>query len=233
MSLRIHVAVASACAAVLTSSSAFAHVSVSSPAFAKQSALLTFSIGHGCEGADSSQLDITIPESVTSVRAMPSLFGAVEIQKNAAGTVTHVIWTNPAPRKADDLFYQAAIRATMPDAPFTTLLFPAKQTCKAADGKESTVDWVATPEQVANAKQGEEPEPAPAVAILPLRKSGWNKFTVKSKLSDLTIFDDAEIVWAGEAAYSGNTSTQDQIKNEDGVSELKEIAAGTEIWVKY
>src|SRR5436305_1896738 len=59
----------------------------------------------------------------------------------------------------------------------------------------------ATPEQIANAKEGEEPEPAPAVAILPVRKGGWNKFTVKSKLTDLTVFDDAEIVWAGDAAY--------------------------------
>jgi uncharacterized protein YcnI len=233
MSLRIHVAVASACAAVLSTSPALAHVSVNSPAYAKQSALLTFSIGHGCEGADTSKLDITIPDSVTSVRAMPSLFGAVEVQKDDAGVVTHVVWTNTNLRKSDELFYQVAIRGTMPDAPFSSVLFPAKQTCKAADGKETTVDWAATAEQVANAKEGEEPEPAPAVTILPVRKVGWNKFTVKAKLSDLSVFDDAEIVWAGDAAYSGNPTTQEQIKNEDGVSELKEIAANTEIWVKY
>lgn len=233
MSVRSYVAMTCAGAVALSSSLAFAHVSVSSPGFANQSQLLTFGIGHGCEGADTSKLEVTIPSSVTSVRVVPNVFGPVEIKKDDAGNVTGVIWTNPQPRAADEMYYQLSIRAKLPDAPFTSVLFPAKQTCKDKDGKESVVDWKATPEEVAAAKEGEEPEPAPAVLIVPVRKLGWNKFTIKDKLTDLTAFDDAQIVWSGAAAYSSNPATKDQIKNEDGVTELKEIAAGAEVWVKY
>jgi uncharacterized protein YcnI len=233
MSVRSYVAVTSVCAATLTSSLAFAHVGVTSPGFANQTQVLTFSVGHGCEGADTSRIEVSIPDSVTSVRAVPNVFGSVEVKKDDNLVVKSVVWTNPQPKAADDFYYQLQIRAKLPDAPFTTLLFPTKQTCKDAEGKEIVVDWNATPEQAAAASDSEEVPPAPAVAILPVRKLGWNKFTVKEKLTDLTVFNDAQIVWAGDAAYSSNPATQEQIKNEDGVSELKEIAANTDIWVKY
>jgi hypothetical protein len=98
---------------------------------------------------------------------------------------------------------------------------------------ESVVEWKALPDEIAAAQKGEEPEPAPALAILPARAPGWNKFTVAQKVTDLSVFKDALIVWAGDAAYSANPATADQIKSEDGVTELKEIATGAEIWVKY
>ena len=234
MSVRSYVAVTSAAAAALSSGLAFAHVGVTSPGYANQTQVLTFSVGHGCEGADTSKIEVTIPESVTSVRGVPNVFGSVEVKKDDAGVVTSVVWTNPQPKASDDYYYQLQIRAKLPDAPFTTVLFPTKQTCKDKDGKEIIADWKATPEETAAAGDSEDgPLPAPAVSILPARKLGWNKFTVKSKLTDLTVFDDAQIVWAGDAAYSSNPATQEQIKNEDGVTELTEIAANTDIWVKY
>ena len=233
MSVRLYVAVTSAAAAALSSGLAFAHVGVTSPGFANQTQVLTFSVGHGCEGADTSRIEVTIPEGVTSVRAVPNVFGAVEVKKDDTGVVKSVVWTSSQPRASDDFYYQLQIRAKLPDAPFTTLLFPTKQTCN-NDGNEIISDWSATPEEAEAAGDSEEgPLPAPTVAILPARKPGWNKFSVKSKLTDLTVFDDAQIVWAGDAAYSSNPATQEQIKNEDGVSELKEIAANTDIWVKY
>ena len=234
MSVRSYVAVTSAAAAVLSSGLAYAHVGVTSPGFANQTQVLTFSVGHGCEGADTSRIEVTIPESVTQVRGVPNTFGAVEVKRNDANVVTSVVWTNPEPKAADLYYYQLQIRAKLPDAPFTTVLFPTKQTCKDKDGNEIVADWRATPEEAEAAGDSEEgPLPAPAVAILPARKLGWNKFNVKSKLTDLTVFDDAQIVWAGDAAYSSNPATQEQIKNEDGVTELKEIAANTDIWIKY
>jgi uncharacterized protein YcnI len=208
-------------------------VGVSSPGFANQTQVLTFSVGHGCEGADTSKIEVAIPDSVTSVRGVPGTFGQVEVVKDDANVVKSVVWTNAQPKAADDYYYQLQIRAKLPDAPFTTVLFPTKQTCKDKEGKEIVVEWKATPEEAAAASDTEEVPPAPALAILPVRQLGWNKYTVKTKLTDLTVFDDAQIVWAGDAAYSSNPATQDQIKNEDGVSELKEIAANTDIWVKY
>src|SRR5262245_34094242 len=135
MSVRSYVAISAAAAAVFSSGLAFAHVGVTSPGFANQNQVLTFSVGHGCEGADTTKVEVKIPESVTSVLALPSVFGPVEIKKDSAGTVTSVIWTNAQPRAADEVYYQVAIRAKLPDAPFTTVLFPTTQTCK-KNGKD-------------------------------------------------------------------------------------------------
>jgi uncharacterized protein YcnI len=213
---------------------AFAHITLTGPGYAGQTQLLTFNVGHGCEGSDTYSVEVTIPKEVTTVRAMPSVFGEAEVVADDAGVVSSVKWTKAAKIKAkDDQFYQVAIRIGVPMTPFVTLLFPAKQTCRAADGTEKVVDWAATAEQVAAAKQGEEPEPAPALVVLPPRSTGWNKFTSKTKITDLSIFDDAQIVWVGDAAYSKNAVTADLIKAEDGVTPLTEIAANAEIWVKY
>jgi uncharacterized protein YcnI len=195
--------------------------------------VLTFGIGHGCAGADTVKLEIAIPESVTSVRAMPSAsFGDATVNYNDAKVITSISWSKDKARAIDDQYYQMAIRITVPDAPFTTLYFPAKQTCRAADGKETVVEWSALP--IADSSDSSEAsEPAPALNILPVRSPGWNKFTVPSDIKDLTVFNDAQIVWSGDAAYSGNPATQEQIKSEDGVSTLTEIKSGSEIWVKY
>jgi uncharacterized protein YcnI len=210
-----------------------AHVSLAGPGFAGQNQVLTFSIGHGCEGADSYKLSVAIPKEVTSVRGMPSAWGDADVQTDDTGAVTAVAWTKKDVRPQDDQFYQMSIRIGVPNLPFQTLYFPATQSCRSADGVESVVEWKALPEEIASAPKGMEPEPAPALAILPRRAPGWNKFTVPSKLTDLSVFKDALIVWAGDAAYSANPATAEQIKNENGVTELEEITAGTDIWVKY
>lgn len=214
---------------------AFAHVSISSgPGYAGTSQIVTFGVGHGCEGSDTYSVEVTIPKEVTTVRALPSAFGEAEVVADDAGIVTAVKWTKAGKIHAqDDQYYQLGIRIGVPKTPFVTLLFPTKQTCRAADGSEKVVDWKATPAEVAMAKEGEEPEPAPALVILPPRANGWNKFTAAAKITDLSIFDDAQIVWVGDAAYSKNDLTKELIKNEDGVTELTEIAANAEIWVKY
>ncbi len=219
---------------LLVAPTAFAHVSIGGPGYAGTSQVVTFGVGHGCEGADTYSVEVTIPKEVTTVRAMPSTFGNAVVTADDTGIVTSVKWTKAAAvSPQDDQYYQLAIRIGVPKTPFTTLLFPTKQTCRKGDGTESVVDWKATPEEVAAAKEGEEPEPAPALVILPVRAGGWNKFKVPSKITDLAIFDDAQIVWVGDAAYSSNETTKELIKSEDGVTELTEIAANAEVWVKY
>lgn len=213
---------------------ASAHISLSGPGYAGQTQVVTFGVGHGCEGADTYKVEVTIPKEVTTVRGLPSTFGEADVIADDAGVVTAVSWTKSGKVRAqDDQYYQLSIRIRVPDAPFTTLYFPAKQTCRAEDGTETVVDWAALPAEVEAAKEGEEPEPAPDLRIVPVRTSGWNKFTVKEKIEDLSVFDDAQIVWSGDAAYSKNPVTADLIESEDGVSELTSIAAGAEIWVKY
>lgn len=214
----------------LFAGTAAAHVAADGPAVAGENQVLSFSIGHGCEGDDTVRLEITIPEEVTGVRAMRSLPGEqgnIQLNTNDAGIVTSVVWTKGEARAADDLRYTGiSIRASMPDSPpFTTLLFPAQQTCLAEDGTESTVDWAAAP--------GETGNPAPSVTLLPAKAPGWNQYETTVAIDDLSVFDGAEIVWVGDAAYSANPTLMGMIESEDGVSVLSTIESGSTIWVKY
>jgi uncharacterized protein YcnI len=221
------------CALASLASVALAHVSVTSPGFAGTNQILTFGVGHGCEGADTVELRVDIPEEVVSVRALPSAWGEAVLTKNDEDLVTAVTWSKADARPADDSYYQFAIRVGIPDAPFTTLIFPATQTCRTADGEEIVAEWSALPAEVEAAGMDEEVLEAPAVHVLPPRRPGWNKYTVADDITDLSVFDDAQIVWSGDAAYSANEATKALIEDEDDVEVLEEIEAGAEIWVKY
>ncbi|MES1172243.1 MAG: DUF1775 domain-containing protein [Bacteroidota bacterium] len=215
---------------------AVAHISVASgPGFAAATQEIAFGVGHGCAGADTYRVRIEIPAGVTSVRAVRSDFGKTTVEKDAAGLVTAVVWqkADADALDADTNYYKLVLRLKVPDQPFTSLYFPAHQTCRAATGTLSVVDWVglptATPVDGAAAE-----EPAPALLILPARRAGWNKFTVPAAVADLSVpFADALIVWKGSAAYSSNPATADQIKATSAVSTLTSLAAGDQIWVKY
>jgi uncharacterized protein YcnI len=218
----------------LVPASAMAHISVASGSgLANTTQEIAFSVGHGCEGKDTYSVKVDIPAGVTSVRPLRSDFGKVSVEKNAAGDVIAVIW-----QKADqDLlasdfgYYKLSVRLKLPNQPFTTLYFPTHQTCKASDGTLLTTHWIGTS---GHSGGSEAEEPAPAVQIVPARKTGWNKFTVPAAVPDLSLFfGDAQIVWKGTAAYSSNPATTELAKATSGVSELTSLQAGDEIWVKY
>ena len=219
----------------LVAATAAAHVSVTGPGIAGSSQILTFNVAHGCSGADTVALEVMIPSEIFSVRAMPNVFGKVTVHKDDADVVTSVEWTKDDAdvHDVDELYYQLALRVGIPDAPFTSLMFTAKQTCRDAEGTETVVNWAATPEEIENAPAGEEPEPAAVLMIVPPRAPGWNRYEASAKITDLSVFDDAQIVWVGDAAYSANPATMEMIESEDDVTVLTEIKAGAEIWVKY
>ncbi|MDB4976607.1 MAG: hypothetical protein JWN48_4948 [Myxococcaceae bacterium] len=224
-------------ATALSPTLALAHISlVSGPGYANTTQELTFGVGHGCSGSDTYSVKIDIPAGVTSVRAETSGLGNVSVQRDAMLNVTSVTWqkADADVLKSDDNYYKLTIRVKVPNAPFTTVYFPAHQTCRAADGTTlPVVDWVATAETPAD-DAGPAAEPAPALVILPARQPGWNKFTVPVAVADLSkLFGDAQIVWKDTAAYSANTTTADQIKSTAGVSVLTTLAAGDTVWVKY
>lgn len=220
-------------AALLVSSSALAHVSVSNPGIAGTQQVITFGVGHGCEGADTVSIEVSIPEEVTQVRVLvgPAGFGNPEITRNDADLITKVKWTKAEALPGDDMYYQFGLRVRVPDRPFTTLLFPTLQTCVNEDGEELTANWALSPEEAAEG--GDHALEAPALRVLPARKGGWNKYTVPRRITDLSIFDDAQIVWHGDKAYSSNAATQALIESDDSVDELTEIPANAEIWVRY
>lgn len=221
-------------AAILCSvTSTSAHVSISSgPATAGGRAIVTFSVGHGCEGADTTLVNVDIPSEVTSVRGMPSFFGSADVQLDDSGAPSHVVWTKDEIRDADDQYYELSMRINVPDAPFSVLYFPVLQGCRDADGMEYATDWAAMP---GDESEGDsEDEPAAELVIMPARHSGWNKYVVPTDITDLELFfSDAEIVWSGDAAFSANPTTAAMIEDDEDVEVLGEIGEGAEIWVKY
>lgn len=220
-------------AVLLAHAVADAHVSVASgPAAANTSQEITFGVGHGCDQSDTYQVTVDIPAGVTSVRGMSSDFGAVSYTKDNAGNVTSVTWKKPDASlyPSDSQYYKLTLRARTPNAPFTKLLLVTHQTCKDTNGVLTTVDWSLPPDSDAGG------EPAPILYLLPAKSPGWNKWTVPVAVStkDLKeLFRDAHIVWRGTAAYSSNAATLAQIKSEQGVTELTDLKANDEIWVRY
>jgi uncharacterized protein YcnI len=221
-------------AALLTPAISSAHISVASGVgFANTTQVVSFGVGHGCEGADTYKVRIEIPASVTSVRPEWSDFGKVSIEKDATGAVKAVVWQKPeqALLDADISYYTLKIRMKVPNQPFTALYFPTYQTCKASDGTLSHADWVGVPD---GAGGSTAPEPAPVLQIVPARKAGWNKLTVPSAIPDLSVyFGDALIVWKGTAAYSSNATTMELVKATPGTTELTALQANDEVWVRY
>ena len=203
-----------------------AHVKLlTSPVYAGTTQELIFTIEHGCSGTDTVSLQVRIPDGVTSVRGQDAVWGKAVVVKDAtSGNVTSVTWSKTDALPADVLFYRVSISAKLPASPFTPVYFPAVQTCQAADGTQTTVEWTSLTT---------DGEPAPMAFLLPARTPGWNKFTVGQHLTDLTVFKDAQIVWAGSAAYSANPVVMSLISQEPNTQVLSDIAAGTDIWVKY
>ena len=218
--------------AVFAPSIAHAHVSIASgPAFANASQEVSFGVGHGCAGADTVMVSVEIPAGVTSVRPETSDFGQVDVETDAAGSIVLLTWKKAAERvlAADTQYYKLSVRLKTPDLPFSTLHFPAHQTCRASDGTETVVDWVGIDEA-----EGSGVEPAPALRVVPARFPGWNKYTLAQPVDDLSaFFGDAQIVWSGNAAYSVNPTTLALIGSTEGVTSLATLAAGDEVWVRY
>ena len=217
--------------AAVFASAAQAHVSIASgPAFANTTQEVTLGVGHGCDGADTYRVQVEIPAGVSSIRPETSDFGQVDVETDAAGTVVAVTWTKAegSVLDADTQYYKLLLRLKAPDQPFTTLYFPARQTCRTADGAETVVDWVGIDQTDSTV------EPAPALRVLPARFPGWNKFTVATPVDDLkSFFSDAQIVWSGSKAYSVNPTTVELIGATAGASLLSSLSTGDQIWVKY
>lgn len=230
--MRVSLGIVAALATAAIAVPAQAHIAVASGnAIANKSAVVTFSVGHGCTGADTYAVTIDIPPGTTSVRPMFSDFGATSVTLDMNNAVTSVTW-----QKSDDTllptdinFYELSVRLKPANAPFTTAYFKAHQTCKAANGMLTTVEWTALP--------GEMGEPAPALNLVPAHLPGWNKFIMPFHVDDALLpvfFGDALIVWRGNDAFSVNTATMDLIGSTPGVSVITGgVHPDDEVWVRY
>ena len=160
LSLRRPAAAAAAFLALTTM--AFAHVTIApSTAASGASARLVFTVPHGCSGATTTGLAVTIPEGLSRPSRSRKPGWQVEIKKAAyaksykvygeaitAGAV-EIAWTGGS--LPDDEFDEFVISGTLQgfEAP-ARLAFPATQTCGAVH-----VDWIV----------GDAKHPAPGIDV--------------------------------------------------------------------
>lgn len=220
-----------------------AHIGIVGVGVAGTNQIVEFTIGHGCAGLDTLELRVEIPGAITSVRALPSEFGDVTVERDEADIVTAITWSRPleALAERDEFYYRLPVRIRIPNAPFTELPFRAIQTCSSVDGSEVVMSyWTAWGDDeddhghAHKHHEGPEPGPAAVLRVVPARVPGWNRYTVPTGVTALgDFFRDARIVWSGTQAFSANAVVAEQIVATEGVEVLDEIAAGAEIWVNY
>lgn len=157
---------------------ASAHVTVTPDTTAAGSyAVLTFSVGHGCEGSPTTAIEIALPEQVLQVT--PTLNPSWTVKKvseqldepvtDAHGNevterVAQVVYTARKPL-ADGYRDTFELSLQLPDAEGDTLTFPVVQKCV-----QGETGWVETP------AEGQDPEelerPAPALTVTAADEAG-------------------------------------------------------------
>jgi len=207
---------ATAAVALSLAAPASAHVTATpSTAAAGAFTVVTFSVGHGCEGSPTTRIEIQVPESVLSVTPSRNPFYDVEktIEKldepvtDAHGNeVTErtgsIVYTASTPlpdgqRDAFELSFQ------VPDAEGETLSFPTIQTCRKGE-----TGWT---EVAADGQDAEELEnPAPSFLITAAEGEGHGDDAAAESASD-----EGEVVSA-----SAESSADDADDADDGSSAL-------------
>ncbi|NPC42676.1 YcnI family protein [Nocardioides sp. zg-1230] len=159
---------ATAAVALSFAAPAGAHVTATpSTAAAGAYTVVTFSVGHGCEGSPTTRLEIQVPESVLSVTPSRNPFYDVEktieqldepVADAHGNEVTErtasIVYTATTPlpdgqRDAFELSFQ------LPDAEGETLSFPTIQTCQKGE-----TGWVEVPADGQDPDELESPAPA-------------------------------------------------------------------------
>jgi uncharacterized protein YcnI len=209
---------ATAVVALSLASPASAHVTATpSTAAAGAFTVVTFSVGHGCEGSPTTRIEIQVPESVLSVTPTRHPFYDVEktiVELDEPVTDAHgnevtertasIVYTATTPlpdgeRDAFELSFQ------VPDAEGETLSFPTIQTCQ-----EGETGWVEVPAEGQDAEELESP--APAFEILPASADGGHGDEAAAEAdADAPDTSDASAEESGEsggsvAADAGDTS---------------------------
>jgi uncharacterized protein YcnI len=164
---------ATAAVALSLAAPASAHVTATpSTAAAGAYTVVTFSVGHGCEGSPTTRIEIQVPESVLSVTPTRNPYYDVEKTMvdlddpvtDAHGNevterVASIVYTadTPLPEGQRDTF---ELSFQLPDAEGEVLAFPTVQTCQ-----EGETGWVEVPAEGQDVDELDSP--APAFEILP------------------------------------------------------------------
>lgn len=155
----------------LSAGAASAHVTVTPSTTAAGSyTVLTFSVGHGCEGSPTTKIAIQMPEAIPSVT--PTINQGWTVRKvsekladpieDAHGNtiterISQVVYTARTPL-ADGFRDTFELSVQVPDAEGDTVTFPVIQTCQKGE-----TSWIETP--AAGQDEEELESPAPAFTI--------------------------------------------------------------------
>lgn len=195
----------------LTAGAASAHVTVTpNTTAAGDYAVLTFSVGHGCEGSPTTKLAIQMPEEIPQVTPTVNPGWDVEkVSKELAEPITdahgneitervaEVVYTAKTPLQ-DGYRDTVELSVQLPDAAGETLAFPVVQTCQ-----QGETGWTET------AAEGQDPEqlesPAPVLTVT--EGSGADDHGTAEEKPE----DDA-------TAPAAEDGTQDDDDNGDGLA---------------
>ncbi|HVK29032.1 MAG TPA: YcnI family protein [Nocardioides sp.] len=152
----------------LSAGAASAHVTVTPSTTAAGSyTVLTFSVGHGCEGSPTTRIAIQMPEAIPSVT--PTINQGWSVRKvseklaepieDAHGNkiterVSQVVYTAKAPL-ADGFRDTFELSVQLPETEGETVTFPVVQTCQ-----KGQTGWIETPAEGQDADELESPAPA-------------------------------------------------------------------------
>lgn len=200
---RIRIATALGTAAALTLAAplaAQAHVSVDpSSTAASGFSILSFSVGHGCEGSPTTALTFTVPESIVSVTPTVNPGWAITTTDN---TVTYTAGT-PLPDHHRTTF---ELSVKLPDGVGEQLAFPVLQECEVG-----STDW----SEVAAAGEEESDSPAPMLTLTDSTGEGHDS-PVASEVGDSADAEEAPVT--EEAA--GTSATEDTLARALGIGGL-------------
>ena len=231
------------CSASVLAFQAHSHVTVvSAPYIANTTNIIELNIPHGCSdelsgSEDTVRIEVKVPSTITNIRAMDAVFGQANTQViDETSDYTLISWDKVpgTERESDTQFYRVGFRGKLPDSPFSTIYLPTTQYCINDAQEQISVSWDAHTSGHHYAAAQSSGNPAPSLMVMPSRYPGWNQYTTVADqhLHDMSIFNDAEIVWWNDAAYSVNPVTKTMIEN-NGTAVLSEIHDNATFWVKY
>jgi uncharacterized protein YcnI len=136
--------------ALVVASPASAHIDPDpTEAQAGASLSIAFTVEHGCDGSPTTQLDMRLPDGVTSASPDPVDGWDASIEDNV---VTFA--GGPLPDDQEGTF---SVTMTLPPTPDTTIYFPFVQRCE-----EGEIRWIGIPSEPGD----ELDEPAPALLLI-------------------------------------------------------------------
>lgn len=159
----------------LTAGAASAHVTVTpSTTEAGSYAVLTFSVGHGCEGSPTTRMAIAMPEEIPAVT--PTVNPNWTVEKVAekldqpitdahgnevTDRIAQVVYTAKTPL-VDGFRDTVELSVQLPDAAGETLAFPVVQTCEKGE-----TGWTETAAEGQDAEELELPAPTMTITEAP------------------------------------------------------------------